>query len=206
MPSGYDPKAAVLASRRCLPHLRQANTIYYVTFRLADSLPAVKLTFWQDELSRLLSEHPEMPAEERSLYVPRKIEQWLDGGHGQCILKDSELAGMVLDTMAFFDNQRYLLDEFVIMPNHVHALVMPMEGQELALIVRAWKSVSAHQINRRLGRHGAVWQHESFDHIVRDEQALLRFRRYIRSNPAKLPLGHYLLGQGQFEVGDRKSP
>ncbi len=40
-------------------------------------------------------------------------------------------------------------------------------------------------IYRRLGRTGQLWQHESFDHLVRNESAMEAIRRYIRENPRK---------------------
>jgi type I restriction enzyme R subunit len=50
-------------------------------------------------------------------------------------------------------------------------------------ILHSWKSFTANQINRRLGKTGQLWQHESYDHIVRHERAMEAIRRYIRENP-----------------------
>ncbi|MEI8045329.1 MAG: transposase [Verrucomicrobiota bacterium] len=72
------------------------------------------------------------------------------------------------------------------MPNHVHVLVKPLNGHRLADITHSWKSFTANQINRRLGKTGQLWQHESYDHIVRHGKAMEEIRRYIRKNP-KLP-------------------
>ncbi len=75
------------------------------------------------------------------------------------------------------------MDEFVIMPNHVHVLVKPRMGHRLVDILHSWKSFTANQINRKLGKTGQLWQHESYDHIVRHERAMEAIRRYIRENP-----------------------
>ncbi|HUI06774.1 MAG TPA: transposase [Verrucomicrobiae bacterium] len=82
------------------------------------------------------------------------------------------------------------------MPNHVHVLMTPLPGNEPSAILYSWKSYTANQINRLLGQSGPVWQRESFDHIVRNEEALLRFEQYIRDNPrsACLKEGEYVLG------------
>jgi REP element-mobilizing transposase RayT len=97
-----------------------------------------------------------------------------------------------------FDARRYALDEFVIMPNHVHALLQPLGGAKLSDIVAPWKKFSARQINAGLKRRGALWQAEWFDHIVRDRERLEKFRVYILGNPAKAGLrsGEFTLGKG----------
>ncbi len=71
------------------------------------------------------------------------------------------------------------------MPNHVHVLVRPYETYGLKAILQAWKSFTAHAINKHMGRRGPLWQKESFDHIVRSAAQLERSRQYIRANPEK---------------------
>jgi REP element-mobilizing transposase RayT len=93
------------------------------------------------------------------------------------------------ETMLQRDGSGYALDAFVVMPNHVHALVSPHDGVDLNQITKAWKRVSAHLVNRLLDRKGTLWQEESWDHIVRDAGHLDRFRRYIEANPARLRRG-----------------
>ena len=181
----------MLVSRRNLPHYRQDDAVYYVTMRLADSLPAAKLKQWHAEMEQ-------MPPEERKMHVARRMEVWLDRGEGQCILERPGAAELVEKSFRDRDGLHYLLDEYVVMPNHAHVLVMPIDGTALSEIVHAWKNYTAHEINRLLGRNGALWQVEPFDHIVRDTTALLRFRQYIRNNPAKQSGRRSLLGSGSF--------
>lgn len=69
------------------------------------------------------------------------------------------------------------------MPNHVHALLTPRSGFDLGKILHSWKSFSAHEINKVTGRGGEVWQHETYDHIIRDPDSLWRFAKYIVDNP-----------------------
>jgi valyl-tRNA synthetase len=71
------------------------------------------------------------------------------------------------------------------MPNHVHVIVTPREGYDLSEILHSWKSFSAHAINNLLGQKGQIWQHESYDHIIRNEQALFKIQEYIERNPEK---------------------
>lgn len=75
------------------------------------------------------------------------------------------------------------------MPNHVHALVRPRQGHELSNILHSWKSFTAHEINKQLGRQGEVWQHEGYDHIIRNPQSLWRIEQYILNNPTSAGLG-----------------
>ena len=94
-----------------------------------------------------------------------------------------------------FDGQRYELGAYVIMPNHVHALVRPLDDHVNALerILHSWKRYAARQINIQMSRSGPLWQEESFDRIVRDEEHLYRCIRYIGSNglKARLPPGSF---------------
>jgi REP element-mobilizing transposase RayT len=82
-----------------------------------------------------------------------------------------------------FDGVRYELGEFVVMPNHVHAIVAPIDEHELTRILQNWKSFSAHQFDRVLASSGCIWHRESFDHIVRSAEHLAKFETYIRNNP-----------------------
>ena len=83
-----------------------------------------------------------------------------------------------------------VLDEFVIMPNHVHGIISlrgaASSAPTLGRVVRAFKSVSAIAANKALGRSGQpFWQHNYYEHVIRDEEELNAVRRYIRENPLK---------------------
>jgi len=87
-----------------------------------------------------------------------------------------------------FQDQRYQLFGYVVMPNHCHLIVKPIAGHCLEGILRAWKGYVAWQINRAVGGSGTIWQQESYDRIVRDEEHLYRVVQYIGHNPAKAGL------------------
>jgi REP element-mobilizing transposase RayT len=101
--------------------------------------------------------------------------------------KQSELVpaerDLVVLTLRHFHNERYRLHGYVVMNDHVHILVEPMEGHELSSITHSWKSFAAHELQKKLGRKGAIWQDESFDRIVRDETEFLEKAQYIQNNP-----------------------
>ncbi len=69
------------------------------------------------------------------------------------------------------------------MPNHVHVVLTPGEGHELSRILHSWKSFTANRINVLLGRSGRLWQEESFDHVIRSEEDLVKFIDYTENNP-----------------------
>ncbi len=202
-----DPRDAVVRPRRNLPHWEQAGATYFVTFRLADAVPQEVLRQWKEELQTWMKFHPE-PWDAATKYEYQKRfrddrEQWLDQGRGECLLKKSDISGIVIDSLGHFDGQRYLLDAFVVMPNHVHVLVQPVAGQSLSDILHSWKSFSAKAINRLLERTGPVWQEESHDRIVRDLEHLIRCRDYITRNPemARLREGEFVLyATGRLET------
>jgi hypothetical protein len=173
-----------------LPHWEQGAVWYFITFRLADALPRAAVDELRRERARWNATHDPQTASHHELakyhrLVSKRYEELLHAGSGSCVLRDPQVAGIVRDALGFFAGQRYLLDEHVIMPNHVHVLVKPLPGHGLVAILHAWKSFTANRINRQLKRTGQLWQHESYDHIVRSEAALNAIRRYIRANPTK---------------------
>lgn len=190
------------ATKRNLPHWHQDSTVYFVTFRLADSLPVSKLNQWIRERNHWMKEHPEPWAkdewEEYSRIFPCRMEEWIDAGNGECLLGCPEISKIVTECLCHFDGKRYALDRFVVMPNHVHTILAPLGSHSLSKIMQTWKSFTSHEINKRLNRAGKLWQDESFDHIVRSAAQLDFYRKYIDENPnkAKLAESHFLLGSG----------
>src|SRR5438094_1426716 len=197
--SGRDPQfhpmdrhGEIQKHRRNLPHWEQPDATYFVTFRLADAVPQGILRRWKEEIEAWRKFHPE-PWDASTKYEYQKRfqddrEQWLDQGHGKCVLEKADAAAIVVSALRHFDRDRYLLDAFVVMPNHVHVLVQLAKGQALADILHSWKSFSAKAINELLGRKGQLWQEESYDRIVRDWNELVGYRDYILHNPEKAKL------------------
>jgi len=174
-----------------LPHWEQGEVWYFITFRLADALPRlvvekIKLERERWREARDLANLSRRELAEYHQLFSERYENLLHAGNGACLLRDPQNAEIMHDTLRFFEGERYALDEYVIMPNHVHVLVKPFAGHGLVQILHAWKSFSANQINRLMGRTGQLWQHESYDHIVRNESAMQAIRLYIRANPGKV--------------------
>ena len=96
--------------------------------------------------------------------------------------------------MRKFESERCDIASFVIMPNHVHALFQLRGTTKLKPLLKAWKGTSAREINRLLGKSGALWMEESRDTSIRDPDHLVRCYGYILDNPkkAKLRAGEFL--------------
>lgn len=188
----FDPREDIETRHHVLPHWEQGAVTYFVTFRLADSLPQSKLDQWQKEREIWCSAHPEpWSTEEENEYHKRfstTIERWLDQGYGACVLRDGEIGGIVMSAMRHFEGDRSLLHSAVVMPNHVHVLFTPQSGHGLAELLHSWKSYTAVKINAALGKQGELWQRAYFDRIIRDGDHFRNCVRYIRRNPEKAGL------------------
>ncbi|MBC8372746.1 MAG: transposase [Planctomycetes bacterium] len=201
----FDPLSPVGRLKGNLPHWRQDGATYFVTFRLADSIPQAKLRQWITERKQWLELHPaphdtDLQREFNQLFTQRFLK-WLDAGYGECILAGPDVRGLVADALRHFDGQRYRLADWVIMPNHVHMLVSPIGDRKLSSVLQSLKSFTAHGINRLLGRRGTIWQKESFDHIVRSVESFLWIARYIQDNPRSLGSATYTLNaESTFEL------
>ncbi len=187
-----------IRDRGRLPHWESDAACYFVTFRLADSLPQSVLQGFLSERQAIVTTAAQLGRElsrdeRRKLAVlfSVRIERYLHAGRGQCLLKRDDCAAIVDRALHHFDGKRYRLHAWCVMPNHVHAVMKMFPGQRLASVLHSWKSFTAHEINKALGRHGAVWAREYFDHLVRDEAELERVVRYVLNNPVKAGLADW---------------
>jgi len=210
----FNGEKEIRKSHGNLPHRSQEGAVHFITFRLQDSLPAEVLDQWQRRRSEWLSLRGLTPKDEGwferlspehrreyAIQFGRVMEDEMDRGLGSCLPRSRSNAAMVASALHCFDGARYDLGDYVVMPNHVHVLVIPREGNVIGTILRSWKSYSGRAINAREGLTGRLWQKESFDHVVRSRRQLDRFRRYIEENPVKARLnqGEYVLRQVGWE-------
>lgn len=201
MPSFFNPREEITQHERNLPHWQQGDVTQFVTWRLADSLPVVKWKAWEEEFEIWLRFHPapwdEKTQTEYNEGFGLRVEAWLDAGHGECLLRQPKSAAIVASALEHFDEDRYRLLGYVIMPNHVHVLFTPLWNHALSAILHSWKSFTAKALNRHLGKTGTVWQDEYWDTMVRSEKHLLHLVQYLESNPRKACLkeNEFLLKQ-----------
>jgi putative transposase len=201
----FDPRAHIRITHHNLPHWQQPGVTYFVTFRLADSLPSALLDRWRNEREAWMRRHPiprtpGLDFEYDRLFTMR-IEDWLDAGYGSCLLRTGGFREIVASAFAYSENVRYRLLAWVIMPTHVHACFALHPGWPLEKVIFTWKRRSARAINQARGATGSLWQHDYFDRIVRDAAHLGRVIRYVRSNPVKAGLG-----PGQFTLWESDDP
>ena len=149
-----------------------------------------------------------MPMLERefNLLFTREFMQYLDRGLGACVLRRPEAAQIVADSFLHFDGVRYWMSDFVVMPNHVHALFCLLGDREIEAQCYSWKKFTAERINKFLGKKGRFWQEESFDHLVRSAEQFEYLRKYIAENPLKAGLraGEFILYSRMLDAIDVK--
>ena len=75
-----------------------------------------------------------------------KVEALLDAGHGACWMNRPDVGDLVAGAVKFFAGQRYDLRAWVVMPNHVHAVLWPHPGHTLSEILHSWKSYTSNQV------------------------------------------------------------
>lgn len=182
-------------SRGYHPHFDQPGLIQSITFRLDDSVPEALLQQWRNELG-ISSANP--VDSKRLAKLRARIDKYEDAGHGACHLRRAEIATIVEEALFYFDGERYRLLEWSVMPNHVHVLVETQPSLALADVVRSWKSFTAKEGNRILGRVGKFWMADYFDRFIRDERHLAAARSYVRANPVKAGLCD---GEHQWRFG-----
>lgn len=184
-------------SRGYLPHFEGPHAVQHVTFHLADSLP-------KSVLQRLDSELKTAPSTKRDAERRKRIEAWIDAGHGSCLLRDASIAEMIQQSLLFFDAERYRMLAWVVMPNHVHTLFQPINGWSVASIVTSWKKFTARQIGSLqrsrpaptgnadlpIGGFSAnrIWHREYWDRYIRNQHHLARTIDYIHANPVNARL------------------
>jgi len=186
--------------RGYLPHCDYPGLVQFVTVRLGDSMPASRRGEWEHLLKI------EDVRERRT-----KLEEYLDRGVGECWLRDGRIAKFTEEALLHFQNERYELLAWCVMPNHVHVLVHVWRTP-LWKMMQSWKRCistgaeavlperrsptrrvsidGTHAPARRAALQSLRWQREYWDTFMRDEEQERKAVRYIESNPVKAKLSH----------------
>jgi len=161
-----------------LPHWSKDGSIYFVTFRLIDSLP-------KKVISELATQRGDMldGSEPFDLKAIQRLDKLLDKGFGPDWLKNPDIARLIVSAIRHFDGERYELHAYCVMPNHVHVVLKPQNGVELAGIIRSMKNFPARRANHILGREGAFWSREYFDRLIRTSKEHTKSIEYVWFNP-----------------------
>ena len=165
-----DPPGNPWSRPRHLPHFNPGKETQMITYRLRDSLPL------EVARHRLNACDTETNVEYR-----KRIDEYLDNGHGCCALKDTKYAQLIIDNWRLFNGSRYHLCAWVIMPNHVHVLITLTGSTSLAKIIQSWKSYTGHRLP-------VPWQREYWDRYIRNDEHYQQAISYIHENPVKAHL------------------
>ena len=198
--------------RRNLPHLTPAGGTFFVTSRLAGSMPLSVLEELRksvlnemDEIN--LNRHLSNEEKAKRVYMAQKrffkrYDDYLDQAlHGPDYLKTSGIAQILVQKFHQYDGILYDLIAFTILSNHFHLVIdtylqidrLPPRASydnlvPYSKIMKLIKGGSAYLANRTLERKGTFWKDESYDHLVRNQLELKRIIRYVANNPVKAGL------------------
>ena len=187
--AGHDNAHPIRHSGR-IPHRDGLHAMQHITYRLSDSLPLSSVKLLREGL------RAQKDGEVSSLELNERMEALLDAGHGSCILRYSEIASMIVRNWQHFDDRRYRLLAYVVMPNHCHVLIETLGTESLSKIVQSWKSYTANRIRAWIRDHPSIpaafgdhiWKLDYYDRYIRSVEHYLRVKRYIEHNPVKAGL------------------
>lgn len=189
--------------RRNLPHIQPAGATLFVTPRLFGTLPESALLRLKAEREQRLRAIEQMDATDETkralVYDEEKrafgrYDKLLDmATDGPKWLSDPRVAKLVCEAIHFRDGKMYDLIAFCVMPNHAHLVFAPLPKDEgeyhaLSMIMHGLKGYTGWEANDILGLREHFWQHESYDHYVRDAYELARVVDYVLWNPVKAGL------------------
>ncbi len=195
---------------RNLPHYQVGGYSFFITSRLCNTIPRPvykKIKAEYEENVKYISEMNDVK-KKATLYSQIQIDEFLKYEQilhsltfGRQWLRNDHIAKIVSDSLRFHDTTRYNLFAFTIMPNHFHVILQPKQSNtftdetklgkdyfSLENIMRSIKGYSGKEANKYLNRTGAFWQHENYDHIIRNKDELFRTINYTLNNPVKAGL------------------
>jgi hypothetical protein len=163
----------VVYYERRLPHWHPDGRDLFITWRLHGTIPRNRYFPPQG-----------LTAGQAFVWMDRFLDK---AQYGASWLRKPEIANMIVDALHFgeFDRKDYALHAYVVMPNHVHVLIAP--AVPVPKLMQSIKGFTARTANALLDRTGPFWQHESYDHWVRDGE-FSKIKRYIEMNPVNAGL------------------
>jgi len=168
--------------RRNLPHLYYTEGIYFVTYRLYDSIHPSELAKLQLSIKQLTD------TEQKKIF--KKYDELLDKPYNNIkYLTKKEVAEICKNTILHLDGKDIEVICFCIMPNHIHLVFEIINKNKMVGdIMASIKKFSAREANKALNKIGKFWQAESFDRLVRDEKELYNIIKYVLLNPVNAGL------------------
>jgi putative transposase len=160
-------------TRGYLPHYDQNTLLQHVVFRTFGSLPkhASKSLESQDHLKNCAA-----------------IDLALDQSRDGAIFSNTANAIIMQDALRYFDGDRYDLQAWCVMPNHVHVVIVTDHNVLLGSIIKSWKHSVAWSINKANGTNGSVFALDYFDRYIRNLRQAETAIHYVEVNPVKAGL------------------
>jgi len=172
-----------------LPHWECPGVAVFVTFRLGDALPQERLRELAQDLDSI---HLQKEVDHEAWRLLRaKVETWHDQGAGSCLFARPEIRQEVEASIHYYDGRRYVLYSHIVMPNHVHLLFMPQDGQTIQNIVRDLKHFLSVKFRSLKTWNGEFWQREYWDSMIRDERHFQKALNYIKGNSPAIAYSVY---------------
>ena len=187
---------------RNLPHKLPRGNKFFITTRLVDSVPQsiIQQFELEQKLAIKLIEESYSNPDERKIQIGKQwkrnfanFDKYLDTNtEGNHWLKRNEIAKVVSDTLHYWDKKRYDLVGFTIMSNHIHLIIDTWDTENydetVTKIMQSIKRHTARQSNILLNREGQFWQHESYDHLIRNEREFKNIIHYTAQNSVEAGL------------------
>ncbi|MBV6393576.1 MAG: hypothetical protein KPEEDBHJ_02818 [Anaerolineales bacterium] len=195
--------------QRNLPHYHLPDATYFITFRLAGSLPVEVWKMLKEEYERekcaLAGKYKGKELQEERYNAQKRhfarFDKLLDHPKdGPRWLAEPRFAEIVMRELHALHPDYYHLHAFCLMSNHCHLLMGQQDipeppplsdGKHYSAVshaMRLLKGRTGYACARLLDRKGAFWQHESYDHVVRNENEFTRILEYIANNPVNAGL------------------
>jgi len=187
---------------RHLPHFQPPDATLFITSRLAGSIPMSVLQELLAEAERNRAKLARITdskerAQQADLFRRQTFGRWdnaLDkAANGPFWLREPKVAALVTESLHHLHDRVYELEAFCIMPNHMHLVFTPLQkadGRHYAMssIMHSLKRHTARKANLLLKREGTFWQHENYDHVIRNAAEQERIIKYVVNNPVSAGL------------------
>ena len=179
-----------------LPHWQPAGATFFITMRLAGSIPKHIIEQIKAQKAIDIREKQEEFKEDAqqlatALYLIERryfgiYDKELDKSNEPYWLREKAIANEIKASIEFFEGTALTTHAYCIMPNHLHWVFTHKEDAQVVWrLLQRMKSFTAKKCNNILNRHGQFWEDESYDHIVRDAKEFDNIVLYTLQNPVK---------------------
>ena len=182
--------------KRNLPHILPDDGVFFVTFRVNNSLPLDVIVNLKSEYEKEIKIARQVVTNSSILKI-RLIEIYdeyfyefdtlLDKYISDFDLTNPILSEIIINSIHYLNNKEYKLICYCLMPNHIHLIIYKLK-KPLYKIMQVLKGFTDHEIYKTLNRKGKFWHAESYDNVVRSRNELHNKIQYVLNNPVKAGL------------------